>query len=99
MGKLINNLKKYKELYTLLTVFATACGLIWGVFGKYQEFLDKNEDLYDTIKTTQQMALKSVIWNDDIPLAERTSACDVYLGAGYNSYTKKHCEKILEESR
>ena len=44
------------------------------------------------------MSLKSVIWNDNIPLGERTTACDTYLNAGYNSLTKKHCEKILKES-
>lgn len=97
MEKFIGNIKKYKEIYTLLSIVIAVCGLLWGVFMKYQVFLNENKDLYEIIQTNKQMTLKSVIWNSDIPLPERASACDVYLNAGYNSYTKKHCEEILEE--
>lgn len=92
---LIDYLKKYKELYLLLVFFI---GLIWTIFNEYDKFLDKNDELLETLQTTQQMALKSVIWNDNIPYPERMSACDVYLEAGYNSLTKKHCSEILKES-
>lgn len=90
----MENLKKYKEKYLLIMFFATT---IWSIFSFYQTYKDTNEELKNTLKTTQQMSLKSVIWNDNIPLAERTSACDVYLKNGYNSLTKKHCEMILKE--
>lgn len=90
----MENLKKYKEKYLLIMFFV---GILWSIFSFYQTYKDNNEELKDTLKTTQQMSLKSVIWNDNIPLAERTSACDVYLNNGYNSLTKKHCEVILKE--
>ena len=95
---LLDKLKKYKELYSVIAFFiALVISSIWIIFQTYQDVLDKYEELLVTNKTTQQMALKSVIWNDEIPLAERASACDVYLGAGFNSMTKKHCESILKE--
>lgn len=79
-----------------------AIAFIVGLFGTAFAFLHNNLNKYDELlenmRTTQQMSLKSVIWNQDIPVAERTSACDVYLSEGYNSLTKKLCEKILDES-
>lgn len=90
-------LKKIKEYKEWLVIAVGIISIIWGVFMRYQGFIDKNEELITTIKTTQQMALKSVIWNEEIPIAERASACDVYLNAGYNSLTKKECESILEK--
>lgn len=95
---MLEKLEKYKKIYTLAIFFiGLIIGGIWSVFSKYQSFIDKDEELTNTIKTTQQMALKSVIWNEQIPIAERASACDVYLNAGYNSLTKKECETIIEK--
>lgn len=91
----MEKLKKAKDFYLLLVFFIS---LIWGLFKLYQAYLDTNEEILDRLNTTQQMSLKSVIWNDNIPLGERMTACDTYLGQGYNSLTKKHCEKILKES-
>ena len=88
-------LKKLKENWKIIFSFIIA---IWAVFTFYQSYLDTNEEILNRLNTTQQMSLKSVIWNDNIPLGERVSTCDTYLGQGYNSLTKKHCEKILNES-
>lgn len=93
--EIMESLKKLKEHWKLISGFIIG---IWAIFGFYQSYLDNNEEILETLKTTQQMSLKSVIWNDNIPLGERTSACDTYLNAGYNSLTKKYCEKILKES-
>ena len=87
-------LKKLKEHWKLISSFIIA---IWAVFVFYQSYLDNNEEILDRLNTTQQMALKSVIWNDSIPVPERISSCDVYLNAGYNSLTKKHCENLVLE--
>lgn len=87
-------IEKLKNIWWLLTIIATIIGGIWSMSWK---FTKQNEELLDTLKTTQQMALKSVIWNEHIPLDERASACDVYIAAGYNSFTKKECEIILDE--
>lgn len=79
-----------------------AIAFIVGLFGTAFAFLHNNLNKYDELlenmRTTQQMSLKSVIWNREIPMTERTSACDVYLAEGYNSMTKRLCEKILDES-
>lgn len=89
--KIIESLKSW---WWLLTIIVTIIGGIWGFSWNIKE---SNDKMLDTLKTTQQMALKSVIWNDNIPLGERASACDVYLNAGYNSLTKKECEVILDK--
>ena len=86
-------LKKLKEEYLVLTFFLSL--IISGFFFSHNS-LNKYNDILETVKTTQQMSLKSVIWNESIPIGERASACDVYLNAGYNSMTKKECEMILE---
>ena len=71
-------------------------GIIWAVFSFYQKSIDNNEEIMSALQTTQQMSLKSVIWNEAIPVGERASACDTYLDAGFNSLTKKDCEVIIE---
>ena len=92
MLKVLELLKRYWVVITFVV------GLFGTAFAFLHNNLNKYDELLETIKTTQQMSLKSVIWNQEIPLAERTSACDVYLDAGYNSLTKKLCEKIINES-
>lgn len=90
----MEKLKKIKEWW-LLIVFI--CSIIGAAFGFCHNVLNKNDEILKTIKTTQQMALKSVIWNEEIPLPERASACDTYLAAGYNSLTKRECEEIINK--
>ena len=94
----MEKIKVLKEYWWLITTIAAIIGCIWSVFGTYQANNDKHEELVETTKTSLQMSLKSVIWNDKIPLAERASACDVYLNSGFNSLTKKECEVILENA-
>lgn len=96
MEKTIAHLKKFKELYTIIAFFIA---IIWSVFSIIQKFQVQNDEMFNTLKTTQQMALKAVIWNDNIPLAEKSNVCDVYLSAGYNSLTKKRCELILNNTQ
>lgn len=95
MIKILKLLELFKRYWIaiafVVTLFTTAFAFLHNNLNKYDEILE-------TIETTQQMSLKSVIWNQDIPIAERTSACDVYLNEGYNSLTKRLCEKILDES-
>lgn len=87
-------IKKLKEHITLvISLIVVISGLFVAIFN----VLNQNDEILDKLQTTQQMALKSVIWNEEIPLPERASACDAYLAAGYNSLTKKECEKIIEK--
>lgn len=89
----MEQLKKIKDNY-ILVVFLF--GLIFSGFMFAHNTLNKYDELLNKLNTTQQMSLKSVIWNESIPKVERAAACDVYLGAGYNSMTKKECQDILE---
>lgn len=99
---MISKLKKLKDSYVVIAFFLglLISGIVglWNMFNQYQDIKDDYEELIKTTKTTQQMSLKSIIWNDNIPEIESISACDVYLAAGYNSATKKHCETIIERS-
>lgn len=94
MEKFYNNLKKIKEHYALVV---SVLGIIITLFMGIHNLLNKNDEILKKLETTQQMALKSVIWNDAIPLTERASACDVYTNAGYNSMTKKECQVIVDK--
>ncbi len=42
-----------------------------------------------------RLSEKSIIWNKEIPKVERAEVCDMYLSAGYDSYTKKLCENVI----
>ncbi len=95
MNKIINKLKQYKEAYVIIMFFV---GIVVGIFMFLHQFLIKFDETIDTIKTTQQMALKSVIWNNNVPQGERVSACDIYIKAGYNSLTKKECQHIIDST-
>lgn len=81
-------LKKYKELIQIILVIISFSTFLWGMFTLYEKVID-------TMKKTQQMALKSIIWNDNVPLQERIKACDDYIELGFNSYTKEYCRNIL----
>ena len=62
---------------------------LWSAFGVYYKF---NENL----KTIQKSTLRNTIWNEDITMHDRLESCDSYLALGYNSETKKFCNKLLE---
>jgi hypothetical protein len=61
---------------------------LWSLFGLYYRF---NEDL----KLIQKSTLRNTIWNETIPMHDRLESCDSYIELGYNSETKKYCEKLL----
>lgn len=90
----MEKIKKIKEYWWLITLIV---GILSIAFTFYHNLLNQYDEIIKTTKTTQQMALKSVIWNEEIPIAERASACDAYLAAGYNSLTKKECETIINK--
>lgn len=90
-------MEKLKWLKEHATLVVSIIVVISSFFVAIYNVSTQNDEILDTLKTTQQMALKSVIWNEHIPVGERASACDVYIASGYNSLTKKECEFILEE--
>ena len=91
---------KLKNIYWLVGIVVSILILIisntWRV-SKYHEKIDKSyNEILTTIKTNEQMSLKSIIWNESVPTTDRLSACDTYIKRGYNSVTKKHCEQALK---
>lgn len=87
---MIKVLNKLKESWQWLTLLIAIFG---GFIHAYQYF----DDISETARKNQQMTLKNTIWNEKLPIEERLDACDIYLGLGYNSYTKKECEVIIEK--
>lgn len=65
-------------------------------FGTINNINGKLSEIKEISVNNQQMTLRNTIWNENIPTEDRASACDTYLGLGYNSYTKKKCEQILD---
>lgn len=63
--------------------------ILWNIFGMYYQFKDN-------LKIIQKSTLRNTIWNETIPMHDRLESCDSYLKLGYNSETKKYCNKLLE---
>lgn len=92
---MLTKLEKINKNWKTITV---ALAAVFAIFMFGHNLLNSYEELIATNKMTLQMALKSIIWNDNIPDVERESACDTYLKNGWNSYTKKECQIILDKS-
>lgn len=96
-----NKLKKLADFtlkyWPLVGIFIAIIGFGYKLtFGTIDNINNKLEDIKEISVNNQQMTLRNTIWNENIPTEDRASACDTYLGLGYNSYTKKKCEQILE---
>lgn len=87
MEKIINKLDTYKKGITILVA------VIGIIIGAYKVIENNNKQLSLIQKTT----LRTMIWTEDIPMHDRLEACDSYLNLGYNSETKRYCEKLLEK--
>ena len=96
MEKIITVVEKYWKFITTIVAIITFIG---GLFTFGYKILDEMEAQNELIESTAKLALKSLIWNRDIPKVERAENCDIYLSKGYNSYTKKLCENnILKDT-
>ena len=87
MEKITN---KIKLLITWGGWIIAVLTFLWTVFGIYYKF---NENL----KTIQKSTLRNTIWTETVPMHDRLESCDSYLKLGYNSETKKYCNKLLEK--
>ena len=87
MKKFVDALKTGKELILIIA------GIITLIITVYK-FWDNNSKQLELIQKT---TLRTMIWSDDIPMHDRLEACDSYLALGYNSETKRYCEKLLDE--
>lgn len=87
MKDFLNNLKITKEIVTIII------GFIAAIITCYSFYQSNKTELEFIKKTT----LRTMIWSDSIPIKDRLEACDNYVKSGYNSETKKYCEKLLEK--
>lgn len=87
MKKFVEALKTGKELILIIA------GIITLIITVYK-FWDNNSKQLELIQKT---TLRTMIWSDDIPMHDRLEACDSYLALGYNSETKRYCEKLLDK--
>lgn len=76
-----NNWQWMTLLFTILGV-----GVASGIWINNQ-----NIEMAETSKLAQQ----AIIWNKEIPVIQRAEVCDLYLSKGFDSYTKKLCEKVI----
>lgn len=87
MKELVEKIKPYTILVGWVI---TILGSLWMIFGVYDR-------LNDNLKVIQKSTLRNTIWNENIPMHDRLESCDSYLALGYNSETKKYCNKLLEK--
>lgn len=95
-----NKLKKAADFILKYWALVGIAGVLLGFIYKYTFGVVNNidnrlDDIQQIATANQQMTLRNTIWNDSIPVEDRAGACDLYLSLGYNSYTKKKCEQIL----
>lgn len=87
MKELLEKLKITKEIVTIII------GFIGAIITCYSFYISNRSELELIKKTT----LRTMIWSDGVPIQDKLEACDSYLKEGYNSETKKYCEKLLEK--
>lgn len=87
MKEFFDKLKITKEILTIII------GFICFVITCYSFYQYNNENL----KLIQKTTLRTMIWSEGVPIQDKLEACDSYIALGYNSETKKYCEKLLEE--
>ena len=87
MKNLLEKLKMTKELITIIV------GFIAVIITGYSFLTSINNRLSAIEKTT----LRTMIWSHGIPNKDKLEACDSYIKLGYNSETKKYCEKLLDD--
>ena len=85
IDKIMEKVKKWWGWATILIA-------VFGCFFKVFQYFDyQNEELAETSKLAQQ----AIIWNKEVPVIQRAEVCDLYLSKGFDSYTKKLCEKVI----
>ena len=87
MKEFLEKMKITKEILTIII------GFIGAVITCYS-FYRSNQD---SLKLIQKTTLRTMIWSEGIPLQDKLESCDSYINLGYNSETKKYCEKLIEK--
>ncbi len=82
--------KNIKRLIMWGGWFISCVVILWSAFGYYN-------NISNELKAIQKLSLRIAIWSDNIPMHDRIESCDNYIDLGYNSETKKYCDKLLEK--
>jgi uncharacterized membrane protein YvbJ len=90
-----NKSVKIKDNLYIITACISLVVILWGVFLAYNAQLRRIDNLEEKIARNIQQTLKALIYNENIPLRERTTACDNYIELGFNSYTQEYCNRLL----
>ena len=89
----MKHIEKYMKTIILISSFTIALGVL---LTQYNNFMNKFDKIQYSIEVVNKTSLKSVIWNDGVPIVDRLGACDTYLDLNFNSYTSNHCERLLK---
>lgn len=87
MKRVIEKIEIYKKL---LGYIISILGIIVAVIVFYLNTIT-------TLNTIQKTTLRTMIWSEGIPMRDKLESCDTYLKLGYNSETKRYCEKLIEK--
>ena len=87
MKKTIEKLEMYKKI---IGYIVSIIGVLWLAFSFYNNTMT-------SLNTIQKTTLRTMIWSDGVTMHDRLESCDTYLKLGYNSETKKYCEKLIEK--
>lgn len=87
MKKVLDKLKMGKEIIVMVIAIIT---FIITCYKLYESNINQ-------LELIQKTTLRTMIWSEDIPIHDRLEACDSYIELGYNSETKKYCERLLDK--
>lgn len=87
MKSIFEKLKLTKEIITIIV------GFISMIIACYSFFMSNN----DKLNAIEKITLRTMIWSEGVPNKDKLEACDSYIKLGYNSETKKYCEKLLDD--
>lgn len=87
MKQMLDKIDMYKKI---IGYIVSIIGILWLIFSFYNNTMN-------SLNTIQKTTLRTMIWSEGIPMHDRLESCDTYLKLGYNSETKKYCEKLIEK--
>ena len=68
---------------------------MWAVFVGYTKLVDRINALDEKIRITENVAMKTLIWNGDMPLNVIIDTCYKYIEFNFNGSTQNYCEELL----
>lgn len=92
----MNDITKTKKIIERINTFKYFAGILIALISFTWGFAISCYKFNENLKVIQKATLRNTIWNESIPMHDRLESCDNYLALGYNSETKKYCNKLLD---